>query len=90
MVHQFETRIGYDFNAAGMYEHKDYLYTEETMVAWMHAHVGIAFREGREIIITDTGDTTVFHIKDGKVLHARGYDVDAFTVLLRLRYTMAG
>lgn len=78
MPKDFETLIGYDFNAYGFYKQKDYLYTEEAMTAWLDVHLLPAYREGRELMVTDSGDNAVLHIKGGKVLHAGGYDVEAF------------
>lgn len=84
----YETLIGYDFNSQGMYREKVYLYSETEMGDYLRSHAGAAFREGREFMLTDTGDNAVLHIKDGKVLFAGGYDVGMFEE--HLRYGLGG
>lgn len=78
-----ETMIGYDFQADGRYDQKYYLDTQQHLDTFMHTHVVRAFMEGREAMVTDSGDNAVFHVKGGKVEWAGGGDIQEMTSTLR-------
>jgi hypothetical protein len=78
----FETLIGYEFQQDGFHRGRVYLKTADALERYMREVVAPAFREGREMMITDSDDNAVFHVKDAVVLHAGGADTRAMATLL--------
>ena len=81
-VSDFETLIGYEFQHDGFHRGRVYLETAVALDLYMRTVVALAFREGREVMITDSGDNAIFHVKDATVRHAGGADTDAMATIL--------
>lgn len=75
MLNEDYPLFGYVYDSNGFYREPVRLTDKETVEKFMRGPVTLALAEKREVVITDTGDLTVFHCKDGAILYPTVQDL---------------
>ena len=83
MASTMGTMYGYIYDFEGYHSGPKRLGTDEDIGAFIRTDMARAFMQGREAMVTDSGDNAVFHVKESRVMFAGGADTDQFAAGLR-------